>query len=84
MKEARCSLANVMRVRPGTSKGITDLLLPRTPVRFDTNCASEKSLSCDQEDERTAHNKKNENERCLKPLTPLFLLQVKSPSAFEP
>ena len=44
MKEARCSLANVMRVRPGTSKGITDLLLPQTPVRFDADCASKKIL----------------------------------------
>ncbi len=37
-------LISVARVRPRTSKGITDLLLPQTSICFDTDSPSKKYI----------------------------------------
>ena len=42
VKEWLVDFISVARVRPRTSKGITDLLLPQTSVGLDTNSPSKK------------------------------------------
>ncbi len=41
-KEMLVDFISVAHVQPRTSKGITDLLLPQTSIRYDTNSPSKK------------------------------------------
>lgn len=44
-KDMLAASVSVARVRPRTSKGITDLLLPQTSAGFGAGCPSKKSTA---------------------------------------